>query len=180
MFSFCINLAQLIISIIFLLGYYGPPWPRGLYKRSLYDENEDSTDVSDYFSLPPDENSNITTNQDKVTATANPTSEEHETILISSDEESVIEILTTRHDISSIFKTITESSYNAIKSKLNYKPPPTITVKHNSNSSSNKENQYIHNKKQKLSSSSSSSSTKQMTLDSFTTTTATNNNKKAL
>ena len=143
-------------------------------------------DVSDFSSLPPDENSNISTNhnQDKVTTTAKANSKDHETILISSDEESVIEILTTRHDISSIFKTITESSYNAIKSKLNYKPPPTITVKHNttsnnnSNSNSNKENQYMHNKKQKLSSS-SSSSTKQLTFDSFTTT-ITNNNKKAL
>ena len=139
-------------------------------------------DVSDFSSLPPDENSNMTTNQDKVTATVNSNSEEHETILISSDEESVIEILNTRHDISSIFKTITESSYKAIKSKLNHKPPPAITVKHNttSNSYNNKVNQSVHNKKQKLpSSSSSSSSTKQLTLDSFTTTTTTNN-KKAL
>ena len=138
-------------------------------------------DVSDFSSLPPDEDSNLSTSYNQVAAKAS--SGEHETILISSDEESVIEILNTRHDISSIFKTITESSYKAIKSKPNYKPPPAITVKHkssNNSSSSNKENQYIHNKKQKLpSSSSSSSSTKQLTLDSFTTTTTTNN-KKAL
>ena len=133
-------------------------------------------DVSDFSFLPPDENSNISTSHNQVAAKAN--LEEHETILISSDEESVIEILTTRHDISSIFKTITESSYNSIKSKLNYKPPPAITVKHNNNSIiSDKENQYVpNNKKQKLSSSFSSSSTKQLTLDSFTT----NNNKKSL